>query len=129
MSALATFEGTHVMQEPEQFQAALVRVLASVQDGAHQAVDALGQHTPSPRASQHLADRFPGKPDRFCAQEFDRFIQAARPQHLPSPFLGPRQRVTPFIGFDLPDVRDRARTDGASQHSMCGASACLKDDG
>jgi hypothetical protein len=55
-------------------------VLATVQDGAQQTVDTLGQYATAPRAFQYLTQGIPCLPELSLSQPRGSLIQAGFPQ-------------------------------------------------
>src|SRR5262245_15639948 len=95
------------MQKPKQLQTALIRCFAPLQDRSQQAVDTLGQHTPTPGSSQHRTDCFPGYPHLLRPNQCYSCLQALLPQAVAPGLLDPGDRMTACIGVELPDSGQR----------------------
>ena len=93
------------MQKTEQFQTALVRLLAAIEARPQQTVDALDQTTAAPGAAQHLCHGVPRLAQLLQAQADAGFIQTMFPLDLPRGAFGQGPRTPSVFGFDLPQAR------------------------
>src|SRR5512134_1469695 len=99
--SFASGKRTNIVQETKQIQAALIGVLASIQNRSEQTIDTFSQHTAAPGTAQEVAEFIPSRPELYFTQLGQGFIQAVLPHLLLAGLLQHRQRVTLLIGLNL----------------------------